>query len=102
MYFTAGQERQAEEEYAFKSSISFSLEPYRGLLGKMREQGDVEAEFVRKLMVDIFDNPVKRLYKQKDDDAETESLVGILTSICGKMSPAKMKVITDALQRLSS
>ena len=41
MYFAAAQykkERQAEEEYAFKSSISFSLEPYRDLLERMRQE----------------------------------------------------------------
>lgn len=67
MFFTASQyrkERQAEEEYAFKSAISFSLEPYRDLLERMQAGGELETEFVKKLMEDVFDNPNKRLYKK--------------------------------------
>jgi len=102
MYFAAGQykkERQAEEEYAFKSSISFSLEPYRDLLVKMRKEDELEAEFIRKLMVDIFDNPVKRLYEGKDDDTEVEALVDAVTCIADRIPAAKRKVLLDVLQK---
>ena len=102
MYFAAGQykkERQAEEEYAFKSSISFSLEPYRDLLVQMREEDNAEADFVRSLMVSIFENPVKRLYKQKDENAEVEALVDTLTSFAGEIPAEKKKILLDALRK---
>lgn len=103
MYFTAGQykrERQAEEEYAFKSSISFSLEPYRDLLVKMRQDDQLEAEFVKKLMVDIFENPVKRLYRHKDDTAEVEALADALTSLAATIPVEKRKILLGALQKV--
>lgn len=63
-----GRERRAEEEYAFKAAISVSLESYRDLVVKMRKDGsDVEAEFVKELIRDIFDNPTKRLYSGQSD-----------------------------------
>ena len=59
-------ERRAEEEWAFKSAISISLEPFRDLIARMKEK-DQQVEFVERLVSEIFDNPSKRLY--------TESLV---------------------------
>ena len=67
-----GKERHSEEEYAFKSAISISLEPYRDLLKKMREDGATEADFVRKLMEEVFTNPVRHIYK---DHSESEGLL---------------------------
>jgi hypothetical protein len=56
-------ERRTEEEYAFKSTISVSLVPYKDLLAQMRADGHGEhAAFVEKLLLEIFDNPVKRVY----------------------------------------
>ena len=103
LYFSAAQykkERQAEEEYAFKSAISFSLEPYRGLLVKMRQDKAPETEFVKKLMEDIFDNPVKRLYTQKEEKTESEELMNILTSQFGKIPGEKKKILLEALQKI--
>ncbi len=70
-----GRERRAEEEYAFKAAISVSLEPYRELVVRMRANGEAaDAEFVKTLITDIFDNPTKRLYppaaKQESTDNE--------------------------------
>lgn len=88
MYFSAAQykkDRQAEEEYAFKSAISFSLEPYRDLLIKMKEEHGLEADFVKELMEDIFDNPVKRLFRHKGDKTEADELIDVLSSLVGKI-----------------
>jgi DNA repair exonuclease SbcCD ATPase subunit len=65
-----GKERHSEEEYAFKSTISISLDPYRDLLKKMREDGAKETEFVQKLMEEIFDNPVRHIYKDHSESKE--------------------------------
>lgn len=60
-------ERHSEEEYAFKSTISISLEPYRDLLKKMREDKATETDFVQKLMEEVFTNPVTHIYKDHSD-----------------------------------
>jgi len=76
MYFSARQytrERQAEEEYAFKSAISLSVEPYRKLLEQMREEEATETDFVKKLITEVFDNPVKRLFKMRKPGEEPSS-----------------------------
>ena len=66
-------ERRAEEEYAFKSSISVSLNAYRELIEKMRKEGDgAETEFVKELIRDVFDNPTKRLYPESTQRALDE------------------------------
>lgn len=76
MYFSAAQykrERQAEEEYAFKSAISLSLEPYRKLLEQMRNEKATETDFVKGLINEVFDNPVKRLFKARKTGEEPPS-----------------------------
>jgi len=103
MYFAASQyrrERQTEEEYAFKSAISFSLEPYRDLLMKTRQDDELEADFIKKLMEDIFDNPVKRLYRHKQNKGEAQELVDVLASVAGKIPGDKRKILVDAIQRV--
>ncbi len=104
MYFTAAQyrkERQAEEEYAFKSAISFSLEPYRDLLDRMREKGELETEFVKKLMDDIFDNPVGRIYRsrEKDDEVGEGDVISKMVSLVEKLPKEKRKIIWEALRK---
>jgi hypothetical protein len=66
----------------------------------MRNQDQLEADFVRRLMVDIFDNPVKRLYRQKGEDSDTDECAELLASVCGKISPEKVKLILETLQKL--
>jgi hypothetical protein len=65
-----GKERHSEEEYAFKSAISISLEPYRDLLKKMREDKAIETDFVQKLMEEVFANPVRHIYKDHSESKE--------------------------------
>ena len=65
-------ERRTEEEYAFKSAISVSLEPYKDLLKRMNEEGHTEeAAFVEKLLMEVFDNPVRRVYAEKHTKLES-------------------------------
>ncbi len=88
IYFAASQyrkDRQAEEEYAFKSAISISLEPYRDLLKKMREENATETEFVQELMQEVFDNPVKYLYRRSRRHAEAGTLQASLLDAFGTL-----------------
>lgn len=59
-------ERRAEEEYAFKSAISVSLESYRDLLERMRKD-EMDTDFAHTLILEIFDNPVRRLYAERNN-----------------------------------
>lgn len=64
-------ERRAEEEWAFKSAISISLEPFRDLIARMKEK-DQQVEFVERLVSEIFDNPSKRLYTESSAKEEKD------------------------------
>jgi len=102
MYFSGSQykkERQAEEEYAFKSAISFSLEPYRDLLVKMREDEELEADFVKKLMEDIFDNPVIRIYRYSGKRDGSDDFANMISSLFGKIPSDKRKMILNAVTK---
>jgi hypothetical protein len=105
IYFSSGQykkERQAEEEYAFKSAISFSLEPYRDLLVKMREDEELEADFVKKLMEDIFDNPVIRIYRHDGKRNESDDFANVISSLFGKIPSDKRKMILNAVTKAAA
>jgi hypothetical protein len=81
-------ERRTEEEYAFKSAISISLESYRELLERItKEQGAEAAAYVKKLIDEIFDNPVKRIYPPKEtlEEAKEDNLIN-LKEIVGSLS----------------
>ena len=72
-------ERRAEEEWAFKSAISISLDPFRDLIARMKNDGQ-DTVFVERLVSEIFDNPSKRLYtvpqdKEKKDGPDILGLV---------------------------
>ena len=66
-------ERRAEEEWAFKSAISISLEPFRELIERMKKEGH-ETIFVERLVSEIFDNPTKRLYAEPPPNGEKDGL----------------------------
>lgn len=81
-------ERRAEEEWAFKSAISISLDPFRDLIARMKKEGH-ETAFVERLVSEIFDNPTKRLYsvppgKEKDE----MNLRGLLKDMLDKIPKA--------------
>jgi hypothetical protein len=64
-------ERRAEEEYAFKSAISVSLDSYRDLIARMKKEGH-DATLVERLVLEIFDNPAKRLYAEPHTKVEKD------------------------------
>jgi hypothetical protein len=79
-------ERRAEEEWAFKSSISISLEPFRDLIARMKEK-DQQTEFVERLVSEIFDNPNKRLYPESPTKEEKDKpdVLALLKDILDKL-----------------
>lgn len=100
-------ERRTEEEYAFKSAISISLEPYRNLLTQIaKSQSEDEANFVRKLILEIFDNPVKRIYvnandhDSKNSDNNFTQLKSILHDLKDKFAPEDVKSYNQLLDSI--
>jgi len=107
IHFAASQykkDRHAEEEYAFKSAISISLEPYRDLLKKMREDNAAETQFVQKLMEEVFDNPARYLYRPKkghEDDILHELLDFVQKFTSDQISKKDVvNFITDLSQKM--
>ena len=100
LYFAGAQykkERHAEEEYAFKSAISYSLEPYRRLLVQMREKKDIDCDFVKSLMQDIFDNPVKRLYNFESDENDEKQIAEEILNLLKKMPDDTKKAFLQSI-----
>jgi len=84
--FQYGKERRAEEEYAFKGAISVSLESYKDLLERMHAKGaETEAAFIKQLVSEVFDNPVKRLYYDKEGKPLPDNMVSDLADRVGKL-----------------
>lgn len=83
-------ERRAEEEWAFKSAISISLEPFRDLLARMQEKGQQTA-LVESLVSEIFDNPSKRLYAESSakEEKDKANLLGLVKDILDKVPKAQ-------------
>lgn len=99
MFFTATQykkERMAEEEYAFKSAISLSLEPYRDLLVRMRKEDQTEADFVKKLMDEVFDNPIMRMFGIEDEE---ERILKIIVAYLKKLPKDKVASIVETITK---
>ena len=72
-----GRERRLEEEYAFKASISVSLNPYRDLvLSILSKDGSVDqgkyTEFVIDSVKNVFTSPTEKVFEgQKKESAVT-------------------------------
>ncbi|MDZ4404895.1 hypothetical protein [Prosthecobacter sp.] len=83
-------ERRAEEEWAFKSAISISLDPFRDLIARMKKENH-ETAFVESLVSEIFDNPTKRLYAAPLDKEEKDEvdILGIVKDALDKIPKAK-------------
>lgn len=86
IYFCASQysrERRAEEEYAFKAAISLSLEPYKTLIESMSAKGkEADSDYIKKLIMIIFENPIKRLYSDKRSKTLTaKQISGVLKEV---------------------
>ena len=99
-------ERRAEEEYAFKSTISISLEPYYDLVEKIRKNHpDADPEFVKKLIYEIFDNPVKRIYYGDGNSNESSKATGselksVISKITEHFTPEQVKDVRGMLDTL--
>jgi hypothetical protein len=100
-------ERRAEEEYAFKSTISISLEPYYDLVEKIRKNHpDADPEFVKRLIYEIFDNPVKRIYygnafSSTSGNGSGMELKEIIKKITDTFTPEQIKDVRGMLETLS-
>lgn len=100
-------ERRAEEEYAFKSAVSISLEPYRDLLFRIRsENPEIDTAFIEELIYEIFDNPVKRIYSGKPSESVIETTTGInpnelLKKITDKFSTEQIKEVKELIGKLT-
>lgn len=83
-------ERRAEEEWAFKSAISISLDPFRDLIARMKKDGH-ETAFVERLISEIFDNPTKRLYAEPPARAGKDGagVLGVVKDLVAKIPKAE-------------
>lgn len=97
-------ERRTEEEYAFKSAISLSLMPYKDLLQKMKIDGhEAQSAFVEKLLLEIFDNPVLRVYadgeskRSKIEKAMTLRDVKNIISVSKDLDVEKVRQLVEIL-----
>lgn len=75
-----GKERRLKEEYAFKSSISLSLEAYRKLVDEAIEKLTPEekvkfADFLIKSIGVIFDSPTERVFGSKRAEGPTDTKI---------------------------
>jgi hypothetical protein len=73
-----GKERRLEEEYAFKASISVSLNPYQKLVDslvdhKVPEERAKYTDFIIRSIDAVFQSPTERVYdgESKQDDASS-------------------------------
>ncbi|MES1190922.1 MAG: hypothetical protein ABUS47_07575 [Steroidobacter sp.] len=100
-----GSERRVEEEYAFKSAISVSLEPYKDLLQRMKDEGqEDQAKFVERLLIEIFDNPVLRVYsntEEKKDRLEKAMTLKEIRSIVAVSKDLDIEKVKQVVEILS-
>jgi len=71
-----GRERRLEEEYAFKSSISISLDPYQRLVGQLVDRQKPEelakyTAFVIESVGKVFTSPTDRIFDDQSGDKNT-------------------------------
>jgi hypothetical protein len=72
-------ERRLEEEYAFKASISVSLNPYQELVGrlvdmKVPEERAKYADFIISSIESIFSSPTDKVYEVNTAPAESKGI----------------------------
>lgn len=72
-------ERRLEEEYAFKSNISISLEPYKDLVEKLVGSDPLEKAKFTAFIIDsitkVFTSPTKRIFDKEKSDMKPEDLL---------------------------
>ena len=76
-------ERRLEEEYAFKSNISISLEPYQKLVGQMVDKTKPEelskyTAFIIDSVTRVFTSPTEHIFEAPGDKTSTERLIKTL------------------------
>jgi hypothetical protein len=76
-------ERRLEEEYAFKSSISISLDPYQRLVGQLVDKTKPEeiskyTAFVIDSVTKVFTSPTGHIFEGPEDRTSAEKLIKAL------------------------
>jgi hypothetical protein len=83
-----GRERRLEEEYAFKSSVSVSLNPYRDLVHSILEKdGQVDqskyTDFVIGSVTNVFTPPTDKVFDGEKKSGFTEKMFKQTAEIIG-------------------
>jgi hypothetical protein len=81
-------ERRLEEEYAFKASVSVSLEPYRELIyGILEKDGNLEGDHYSNFVIDsvksIFTSPMERVFQSENKEKITTKMLKDTAEILG-------------------
>ena len=76
-------ERRLEEEYAFKSSISISLDPYQRLVGELVDKTKPEeiskyTAFIIDSVTKVFTSPTGQIFEAPGDRTSAEKLIKTL------------------------
>jgi len=79
-------ERRLEEEYAFKSSISISLDPYRELVEKLVDHKDPSevakyTAFVIESIGRVFTSPTERVFDHAKDSTPAEGIISAVSDL---------------------
>jgi hypothetical protein len=87
-------ERRLEEEYAFKSNISISLEPYQKLVASLVNQGDEQEKakytaFIISSINRVFTSPTGLVFDSDDKGGETANS---LLKTAGNVAESLMKL----------
>lgn len=86
-------ERRLEEEYAFKSAVSVSLNPYRELIRSMLDKdGALEqakyTQFVIDSVSSVFTAPTDKVFESEKKHGDPKKLVKELTELAGAFAKA--------------
>ena len=88
-----GKERRLEEEYAFKASISVSLNPYQELVGRLVNQDSAEertkyTDFIIASIEAVFESPTDKVYgSETKPAADATSLEKISKQLAPVLEP---------------
>ena len=85
-------ERRLEEEYAFKASISVSLNPYQELVGRLVDMNVPEerakyADFIISSIESVFSSPTDKVYEANTASAESASIEGAVKQLGPILDP---------------
>lgn len=87
-----GKERRLEEEYAFKASISVSLNPYQELVGKLVDHADAAerakyTDFIINSINSVFDSPTDKVYETEVKSSDSTSLEKLAKQLGSVLEP---------------